>query len=197
MKCNQSIAPPTPHHHHHHQLTNTTARCTSLFHRAVAVTGIYCLRASIVRRRRPPSPTVRCSGRPLSARSQSSGIHPSSNSGLPTRPSTSRGSTSPLGARHPPTRKAKVRRPASNPRCSSSTLRRQEEPWEQRERTSSTIDAPCFTSPLSHLHPSLSPPPNTAPPTHLLSVAVHPRLSTVEAPVPPPHIPCATALGAL
>lgn len=94
-------------------------------------------------------------------------IHPSSNSGLPTRPSTSRGSTSPLGARHPPTRKAKVRRPASNPRCSSSTLRRQEEPWEQRERAHFLYHRRTLFH-LASLSPTpLSPPANTAPPTLL------------------------------
>jgi len=86
--------PPTP----------QTGRCTSLHHRAAHCHGHchYCLRASIVRRRRPSSPHRAVFWKPFVCPPS---IHPS-NSGLPTQ--AHRAGTITLAARHPPTRKLVV-----------------------------------------------------------------------------------------
>ena len=66
----------------------------------------------------------------------------------------------------------------------------------ERERTSSTITAPCFTSSLSLTYTPL---PTTTTPLHHPSSPrrLPPSPPHRRGPVPPSHIPCATALGAL
>lgn len=109
------------------------------------------------------------------------------------------GSTSTSTSRLPPTRKAKVVAGLHQTVAASSTLRRQEEePWESERAhflyPSTHPVSPCLSLTYTPLSP---PPPHHSTTTHPLRVAVLRRLSTVEAPVSPPHISCATALGAL
>lgn len=135
---------------------------------------------------RPPPPpvlTVRRSGSQPFVCPPS--IHPS-NSGLPTQ--AHRAGAITLAARHPPTRKLVVSagiKPSLQqhaPPPTGGTLEA------ERERTSSTVDAPCFTSPLSHLHPSLhrctTPPPIlSASPSAVASASSRLRCHLLTSPV--------------
>ena len=197
IKCNQSI---NRSRRPHRTTPNATVRRTSLHPPRCPLSRLLpsivaCAHpSSIVRRRRPPSPHGAAFWKPFVCPPS---IHPV-NSGLPTQ--AHRAGAIALAPRHPPTRKLVVSagiKPSLQQHAPPPTGGTLEAEQRERERTSSTTDAPCSTSPLSHLHPSLHHQPPHHSTTHPLRVAVHRRLSTVEAPVPPPHTPCATALGAL
>ena len=196
IKCNQSI---NRSRRPHRTTPNAIVRRTSLHPPRCPLSRLLpsivaCAHpSSIVRRRRPSSPHRAAFWKPFVCPPS---LHPV-NSGLPTQ--AHRAGAITLAPRHPPTRKLVVSagiKPSLQqhaPPPTGGTLGA-----EQRERAHFLY----YRRALFHLA-SLSPTPLSPPPpphhstTHPLSVAVHRRLSTVEAPVPPPHTPCATALGAL
>lgn len=197
IKCNQSI---NRSRRPHRTTPNATVRRTSLHPPRCPLSRrlpsiVACAHpSSIVRRRRPSSPHGAAFWKPFVCPPS---IHPV-NSGLPTQ--AHRAGAIALAPHHPPTRKLVVSagiKPSLQqhaPPPTGGTLGA-----EQRESALPLL--PTRPVHLASLSPTpLSPPPPPPPyhyTTHPLRVAVHRRLSTVEAPVPPPHTPCATALGAL
>ena len=136
-----------------------------------------------------PHRTVRRSGSPLSALPPSTLRIPASRP-----PSASRGSYNTSGAPSAYPQASRVGRHQTLVAAARSAADRRN--LGGSERAHFLYHRRTLFHLASLLPTPLSPPPHHST-THPLRVAVHRRLSTVEALVPPPHIPCATALGAL